>query len=482
MIKEVKRRDFIQLALAGGAFCLFPPALRAFQTGPGVSKLISPGNRRSKVRVARLYMASIHGPWPKPNLDLKKEIGIYENAFRRMKDEMADVDFVVDELVTSAAQVQGLRERLLGADGILAIHLNIDMWPVLQEILRAEKPTLVFAVPYSGHEWTSFGDLRKQPMGARMDCILTSDLRQLATAIRPFRAIHHFREAKILNVTTGNFEDYAGKAKEKFGTEIKPVSLARVEDVYKSISDKDAAAEADLWIRRAEQVVEPSKEDIFKSCKLALAFEKLLDAEEATVLTVDCYGTMWDKTIKLPAYPCVGFARLNDMGWGGICESDLRCAMTHVLFQGLAGKPGFVSDPTMDESKNSIILAHCMGTPKMDGPSGPAASYKLRSVMERQEGVVPQVQMRLGEKVTQAVLIGTDQLRYFTGSILETPVALSDDRGCRTKITVKVDGDAEKLWQNWTSGLHRQTCYGDITTELGYFCRFKDIRMINEAA
>jgi hypothetical protein len=73
-------------------------------------------------------------------------------------------------------------------------------------------------------------------------------------------------------------------------------------------------------------------------------------------------------------------------------------------------------------------------------------------------------------------------LRYFTGSILETPVALSDDRGCRTKITVKVDGDAEKLWQNWTSGLHRQTCYGDITTELGYFCRFKDIRMINEAA
>jgi hypothetical protein len=479
---DIKRRDFLQLALAGSAFCLVPPALRAFQAGPGASKLISPGNRRSKVKVARLYMGSSQGLWPKPNLDLKKEIGIYENAFGQLKNETADVDFAVDELVTSPEQVRGLRDRLLAVDGILVIHLNIEIWSVLQEILRAEKPTMIFAVPYSGHEWTSFGDLRKQPLGARMECILSSDLRQLAVAIRPFRAIHHFREGKILNLTTNDFAEYAGKVRQKFGTEIKPIGLAQMVDVYNGIGDREAEAETALWIRQAEKVVEPSRDDIFKSAKLALAFEKLLDAEEATVMTVDCYGSMWDKTIKLPAYPCLGFARLNNMGWGGICESDLRCAMTHILFQGLAGRPGFISDPTMDESKNSIILAHCLGTPKMDGPNGPAASYKLRSVMERQEGVVPQVKMRLGQRVTEAVLIGTDQLRYFTGSILETPVALSDDRGCRTKITVKVDGSAEKLWQNWTSGLHRQTCYGDITKELGYFCRFKDIRMINEAA
>jgi hypothetical protein len=61
------------------------------------------------------------------------------------------------------------------------------------------------------------------------------------------------------------------------------------------------------------------------------------------------------------------------------------------------------------------------------------------------------------------------------------PVSLHDDRGCRTKIEVKVDGDITKLWQNWGSGLHRQTCYGDVTKELGYFCRFKEINMIDEA-
>jgi hypothetical protein len=89
--------------------------------------------------------------------------------------------------------------------------------------------------------------------------------------------------------------------------------------------------------------------------------------------------------------------------------------------------------------------------------------------------------MRIGQKVTQAILIGTDFLPYFTGEIVDAPVSLKDDRGCRTKITVKVDGDGTKLWKNWSSGLHRQTCYGDITKELSYFCRFKGIKMVNEA-
>ncbi|MBA7620439.1 hypothetical protein ES703_27788 [subsurface metagenome] len=290
------------------------------------------------------------------------------------------------------------------------------------------------------------------------------------------------REAKILNLSSRSFSEYATDIKGKFGTEIKQIELKRMLDVYDSIKDSAAKAEADRWIKNAERVVEPSSEDIFKSSKLALAFEKLLDEEEATVMTVDCYGTMWDKTIKLPAYPCLGFARLNNMGLGGICESDLRSAMTHILFQGLVGKPGFISDPTVDESQNAIILAHCLGTPKMNGPDKPAASYKLRTVMERREGVVPQVEMRVGEKVTQAILIGKDTLRYFTGEIVDTPVSLEDDRGCRTKITVRVDGDVTRLWQNWMSGLHRQTCYGDITQELGYFCRFKEINMVNESA
>ena len=439
---------------------------------------VSPGCRRTKVKVAKIYVGTDECHWPKPTLDLKKEVAFYETQFDKMKGQLTDVDFVVDKLLKSPNQVGPLKDKLQKVDGILLIHLTIGTRRIINEIVELGKPTMIFAAPYSGHEWVGFGSLRKEEKGAKVDCILSSDYSQLAAAIRPFRAIHHLREAKICNLTTRDFGGYSASMKDKFGTRIKQIKLDRMLKLYESVSNERADQECNDWIKKAEKVVEPDRDEIFKSCKLALAFEKLLDEEEATVMTVDCYGTMYR---KLPAFPCIGFTRLNDMGLGGICEADLQSAMTHIIIQGLCGRPGFISDPTVDESRNSIILAHCLGTRKMDGPDRPMAPYKLRSIMERQEGAVPQVEMRLGEKVTQMKLIGTNKILYFTGDIIEAPVALKDDRGCRTKIVVQVDGDVQTLWQNWSEGLHRQTCYGDITKDMARFCRFTGIEMINEA-
>jgi L-fucose isomerase-like protein len=265
------------------------------------------------------------------------------------------------------------------------------------------------------------------------------------------------------------------EVRDKFGTQIVQISREQVLAAYDAVSEADAEAEAKLWIEGAEKIIEPSRDEIVRSCKLALASHRLLDEHEATMITVDCYGTMWR---KLPAYPCISFARLNNIGLGGMCEADLRSCMTQILMQGLCGRPGFVNDPTMDTAQNAIILAHCMGTPKMDGPDGQSAPYRLRSIMEREEGCVCQVRMRLDQPVTSAALIGTDKLLYFTGEIIDTP---DTPRGCRTKITVRVDGHAEKLWRNWTAGLHRVTCYGDVTRDMQRFCRFTGVEMVNEA-
>ena len=478
MNNKMNRREFIQLTAVGGALCLGGSGILAFGANPKGSRLISPGCRGTKVKVARIYIGTSSGLWPKPKLDFRKEIQFYESEFAKLKDELSDVEFVVDRLITSADQVGPFKSKLKEVDGILVIHFSMGIRPILNEILSVGTPTMVFAVPYSGHEWVGFGALQKQELGAKMGCILSSDYKQLAAAIRPFRAIHHLREAKILNVTTRSFAGYADAVKNKFGTEIKRIELKRMLNAYNSISNRQANAEANRYIKEAAKIVEPPRKEILKSFRMGLAFEKLLDEENATVMTVDCYGSMWNPLCQSYAYPCIGFSRLNNLGLGGICESDLRSAMTHIIFQGLVGKPGFISDPTVDESSDSIILAHCTGPTKMNGPNKPADPCHIRTVMERQEGAVLQVKMKIGQKVTQAILIGTDSLQYFTGEIIDTPDV---DRGCRTKITVKVDGDITKLWKNWTNGLHRQTCYGDITKELEYFCRFKEIKMVDEA-
>jgi len=428
------------------------------------------------VKVAKLYFGKPKAHWPTPTMDVEAERSRYEAEFARMGKEFSDVEFVTDQLVTKKEELAALQDKLQTADGVLAIHLTIGVGSLLREVLAAKKPTMLFAAPYSGHEWVGFGAMRNQAGGENLDCLLTSDLSELAAAVRPFRAIHHLREAKLLNLTTRALPaEFTQAAAAKFGTQIQVIDLPRMMAAYEAIDPKAAEEEARRWMRRAKKVVEPSRNEILRSCQLALAFEKLLAEENATALTVDCYGSMYR---KLPAFPCVGFVRLNDMGLAGICESDLTSGITFLLLQALSGRPGFISDPTVDESKGAIILAHCLGSTRMDGPAGPRAPYKLRTIMERQEGCVPQVTMRVGQKVTQALLVGTDNLLYFTGDIIESP---DTERGCRTKMTVKVDGNITRLWQNWSHGLHRVTCYGDVVPDLKRFCRFKGIKMVNEA-
>ena len=476
MAAEVKRREFVQLAVGGTLLCLNDGVPRLWAAEAAASPvLISPGCRGSKVKVARLYVGVPKAHYPNPAIDLASEKQAYENHFACLKDELADVDFVVDELVTSPDQIDALAERIAGCDGVVAVHLTLHTLPIITRLLALGRPTMIFSAPYAGHEWYQLSDIRRQKLGENMDCLLTTDYDQLAAAIRPFRAIHHLREAKILNVAATLPQEYADQVKDKFGTAISLVPRERMLSLYDSVSDRAAREEANRWTQGAVAVVEPSADEIFRSCKLALAFDRLLDEEQATVMTVDCYGSMWR---QLPAYPCIGFARLNDRGLGGICQSDLPCAMVHVLFQGLAGRPGFVCNPTFDFATNAAILIHCLGSTKMDGPSGPCAPYKLRSIMEREEGAVPQVTMRKGQNVTQAMFDGTSTLRYFTGQIVDTP---DTERGCRTKIAVRVNGNARKLWQNWTAGIHRVSCYGDLSQELAYFCRFTKIQLLNEA-
>jgi hypothetical protein len=475
MKPRINRRDFLQTA-AGCTLCLGVRQAWSADQGTNPLSLISPGCVKSKVRVAKIYAGIPGALWPTPKLDLTAEVQRYEGEFVRMRKDFADIDFSVDKLVTQPEQVKELGDALRDVDGILVIHLSMGVTPILEEILKTKRATVVFAAPYSGHEWSNFGALRNTEDGRLLECILSSNFNDLAVAVRPFRAIHHLREAKVINVSTRQpASDYLEAMRSKFGTEIKTVGLQPVMDAYNSIGRQEAEAETELWIRQAEKVVEPPRDEVYRSCRLALAFEKILAQEKATCLTVDCYGSMYR---QLPAFPCVGFVRLNNMGLGGICESDLPSAMTHILVQGLSGRPGFISDPTMDESVKGIILAHCLGTLKMDGPDGQAAPYRLRTIMERQEGCVPQARMRLGQKVTQLQLTPDGRIIYFTGTVIDVP---DSDRGCRTQITVQIDGDPEKLWQNWSDGLHRTTVYGDIVPDLKRFCRFKNLRMIQEA-
>ena len=428
---------------------------------------------KSKIRVGRVYLAVPSSGWPKPDLDLAADVRKYEEEFAKLKTQLADVEFIDAGLVTNAAQLAAVKEKFKGVTGILAIHLNCGVTGYVNALLELGVPLVFFAMPYAGHEWHTIASMQR--LGKKIEMFPTSSYADLAVAIRPFRAIQRLQEAKILYIRDpGPEPEYVKAIQAKFGSQIVHVPSNDLVAAYQSIPMADAAAHAEKWIRGAQKVVEPPKEDIVKGARMDLALFKLVSEAGAAAITINCLGM--NLIGRDMGYPCLGFCRLNDVGLGGVCEADLKSTMTHLLFVGLVGKPGFVSDPVIDLATNTVIHAHCVAATKMDGVDGPPAPYIIRNHLEAHRGCVLQVKMRVGEKVTVARLIGNDVLLYSTGEIVGIPDV---DRGCRTKITVKV-GSAQKFLDNWSCGLHRVVFYGDHTADLRRFCRLKDVRLVNE--
>ena len=139
----------------------------------------------------------------------------------------------------------------------------------------------------------------------------------------------------------------------------------------------------------------------------------------------------------------------------------MRSTLSMLALGLLTGKPGYISDPVIDTSKNQIIYAHCVAMTKADGPAGPANPYHLRNHSEDRKGAVVASMLPLGRLTTT---IEMDPLKK---QVLlhqgKTAAHIDDDRACRTKLAAEVKGDIGRLlsfWDQW--GWHRVTFYGDL--------------------
>jgi len=150
--------------------------------------------------------------------------------------------------------------------------------------------------------------------------------------------------------------------------------------------------------------------------------------------------------------------------------------MTHLIFSGLVGRPGFVTDPVLDLSNDTIIHAHCVAATQMQGPDKTPSPYLIRSHLEDFKGASLQVRLPIGEKITMARLIGDNLMLFSTGDAVDSPFV---ERGCRTKLTTRVQ-NIERFLESWSCGLHRVVFYGDHTRDLRRFCRFAQVRVLHE--
>jgi L-fucose isomerase-like protein len=406
-------------------------------------------------------------------VDLESEVKQYEEQIAKLSPALTDVEFVEGGLIVNDQQLAQAKEKFQRVDGILAIHLTLGTGPHIKSLLELSIPMVVFSLPYAGHEWHIVAGLQRE--GKPIVVVPSSDYRDLAAAIRPFRAIHRLKEAKILHVNFNQADPaYVKAIQEKFGARIHSLTLPDLQKAYQAADRAEALADAERWMRQAMKIVEPSKEDILKGSQMYIAMKNLLAEHKAVAITMNCLGMgLIDREM---GYPCLGFARLNNMGLGGICEADLKSTMTHLIFTYLVGKPGFVTDPVFDLSNSTIIHAHCVSATQMEGPDGPVAPYMIRTHLEDGKGASLQVKLPVGKKISMARLIGADLLLFSTGEAVDSPFV---ERACRTKLTTRVE-NIQRFLENWSCGLHRVVFYGDHTQDIQRFCRFARIRLLRE--
>ncbi len=428
---------------------------------------------KTKVRVGKVYVGIPHPGWPMHQVDLRAEVSRYEQEIAKLGDKLSDIEFVDGGLVTNQDELAKAKEKFKDVTGILVLHLTLGTGGLISGLFDLNKPVMIFTMPYCGHEWHIVPSWQKE--GKLVDILPSSQFADIAEAVKPFRAIQRLRETRILHVNYNEADPaYCSSIKEKFGTEIINIKLPELQKAYEEASEDEVVADAERWIKEAEKIVEPSREDILKGARMYIAMKNLMKNHSAQAITMNCLGM---KLIERGmGYPCLGFVRLNNRLLAGVCEADLKSTMTQLIFTYLVGRTGFVTDPMFDFSNSTIIHAHCVAATQMKGPDTEPSPYIIRTHLEDNRGVSLQVKMPVGDKVTMARLIGTDLLLYSTGEAIDSPL---EERGCRSKLTVKVD-NIDNILYNWSCGLHRVIFYGDYTRDVERYCRLMRIKILRE--
>lgn len=473
-VTYLSRRHFLLgSAAAGSLFARMAPAPSGEWDGPAVIRTV--------------FLAGTPS-WPRPDLDLPAEVkGVQAQLDELQKRYPGKVRFTGGETIRKAEDMDAWLAQPDQSDAVLAFPMVTITYPHLKRLVATNKPVLMFSLPYNGHDWSHGAAFMQQ--GARLQLIASSDLTALDPYIPLVRAIHHLKHSKVLLMSQQQTRPKTAPYTQQYGTTFAFPAYTDLKALYDAADPRQAASMAGDFINAAAKVVEPSREEITNSLRLHLAIGELLRQQQANAIAIDCLGGFGRK--ELPAYPCISFSKLNDAGMYGVCENDLESTMTQLLVTSFSRRPGFVSDPVFDTSRNEVIHAHCVSATKLKGIDGDPSPYWVRSHLEDHKGASMQVLAPAGEPVTCAKFAHATRFMLSTGEALGN---VDNERGCRTKVRTRVK-DGERLLANWSKGLvtgpampgtrdllHRVIFYGDHTKELGRLGRLLGFEIIDEDA
>ena len=413
-------------------------------------------------KIAKVYLTGTETHLPHPDIDVAKEMKRIDAEITAFARRHPEVEFTGGELLTHKNELEGWA-RSVDADALLIIPVTTPALSVSAVLEARPLPALVLVLPHASHTWASISRIRKE--GKWVDVLPTSDVDALESYLPVFRSIHHLGSSKVLLFAaneTGSYHSCDVDFTKHFGTEIRRMPFKDLYDVFESADPAQAKREAEEFKRLALRIVEPDPAEIDSAMRFYLGLRRLLETEKANAVTIDCFPAVVRKTI--PAYPCIAWSKLNDLGLYGVCQADIRATMTQLLLTPISQRPGFVSNPVFDVPQEEVLHTHCVAATRILGFNEPACPFLVRSHTETNEGAVLQVVMPADHDVTVGIF--NNPARFLVsrarvkGSIGEVTGSRHAEMGCRTKIRTSVP-KAEEWLENYTTAVHRVVFYGD---------------------
>jgi len=412
-----------------------------------------------------------------------KQLEAMKARLAEAEKALGNIELLIGQSI-NAEQTAALIKQAGPGTPVLAINLNcFALTRLVQPVLDANHPMIVFSLPASGHDWMY--PHRWQRQGHPVTLFPTGNLDELERALRLLRVIPMMRQTRILLFPPARGTAPAqspDEVKKRLGADVVAVDEKTFNDLIAAADEKTVAAETERWTKGAKAIIEPNAEDIAKAARVSIALQNLMKQQHAQGLAI---GTCMGWLAK--GFPCLGFARLRDAGFPAACEGDMDSLLTMLLFQYAADRASFQGNATFDTSRNALWTAHCTAPLQLDGPDSPPAPYLLRGHSEvGGSGCVPEVHYRVGETITRGKLINLDTILCSTGKIIEVPE--KPVRGCRTQIVTEVR-DAAKMAANWSSVLqtedamtllHRVVVYGDHMDSIRHLARLMNMNVVEE--
>ena len=427
---------------------------------------------KAKVRLVFSHIQPGQPTWPNIGYDYEKR---KKEVTRKLQQGCPDIEFL-PVTAHNIAEAQKILESDKEVDGYLC-HMTGIWTRVPQTIAATGRPTIFADDLYggSGEFLVAYAAARRN--GWKVAGVSSNDFDDLVRAAKCFSCMKKLRHSNILRIGAG-FGCSPEGVEKIFGTKTILKDHAELNKYYEKADKREAHRWAQRWIGQAQEMVEPTREEINKSGAMYLGMREMMNEYKAQAITVNCLGGFYGG--KITAYPCLGFFQLNNDGYVGACESDLKSTITMLLMGYLTGRPGYISDPVIDTSKNQIIYAHCVAPNKVYGPDGRTNPYHIRNHSEDRKGAAVRSLMPLGE-MTTTLEFDPDKKQVILHQA-KTVENIDEDKACRTKLAAEPVGDIDKLFNYWdTWGWHRVTFYGDLKRSVEHMAALFGFEVIEEA-